>query len=239
MKRALSLAGMLVLVVGCQAQGVKPNQVAEKTAPPADPTAPLMARFDQLGKSGERVEQRITLVQEQVIKLNQQMQGLQQRNLQLLQALQRMQLLQAQAQKKPAPAEADEANQQQLSAQENRAEVDDLVSRLERLAEAQEASGAGGFSQTSIDGAGFLLVSAYTPKGQWVIFKYDEATGLTWNAREGDWIEVGELGSLPVSVYQVVLRPAAGDVKGYVAARIDRETGRSWWLKGNTWEAFE
>ncbi len=236
MMRSLLLCSLLLLVAGCQAQAVKPvNDSAQAPAQaPTDPLAPIHGRFDQMAKSNAHVAERITLMQEQVIKLNQQMQALQQRNLQLLQALQQMQLRQAQAKslakKKP----------EQPAAAESKDEVATLVEQLQQLLAEQQGRSVA-VSKTSNNGsaAGFKMVSAYTPKGQWVIFKYDEATGLSWTASDGGWNEVNELESMPLSVYQVVLRPAAGDVKGYVAARIDRETGQTWWLKGNSWEQFQ
>ncbi|OMH25608.1 hypothetical protein [Motiliproteus sp. MSK22-1] len=258
MKHLVVLACHLALVVGCQAQAVNPEQPAPSVgAQQFDSSGLVLKRFDEMDKSNARVEQRITLVQEQVIKLNQQMQGLHQRNLQLLQALQQMQLSMTQltAGSKSAqssmPAELSSSDgtlkpdEQALS---SATKLEALISRLEQFAADQEAGGSTGkskvteefkLSSTELDAGGFRLVSAYTPKGQWVIFKYDEQTGLTWNAQDGGWMEVGELEPLPASVYQVVLRPASGDVKGYVAARIDRETGRSWWLRGNVWESFE
>ncbi len=236
MLRSFPLFALLLLMAGCQAQAVKPGAPPEAPAADsvvAEPQSPLLQRFDKLMTTNEQVEQRITLMQEQLIKVNQQLQAMQQRNGQLLQAMQRLQLAQSQG----AQARVTEASGSRETAASNEDQLTALVFRLEQLSaewQAQPRAGA-----AAAENAGFSLVSAYTPKGQWVIFKYDQASGLTWNAEDGGWNEVAELESLPLSAYQVVLRPAAGDVKGYVAARIDRETGRSWWLKGNTWEPFQ
>ncbi len=239
MKPLLQPTGVLLalslIISGCQAQAVKPTPPAQPVVEPTDMLAPLQGRFDEMVKADERVEQRITLVQEQLIKLGQQLQALQQRNQQLLQAMQRMQLTQAQSTDKSQPENEQAATDGEEGRPEDR--VTELLYRLEQqLAEQQSVSVAGASGAVA---GGFRLASAYTPKGQWVIFKYDEQTGLTWNAHDGSWIEVDEQESIPASVYQVVLRPAAGDIKGYVAARIDRETGRSWWLRGNVWEPFQ
>ncbi|MCW8886297.1 MAG: hypothetical protein OQK12_13755 [Motiliproteus sp.] len=233
--RPILLCSLLLLMAGCQAQAVKPSDAATTAQRQADPLAPLTQRFDELLKSNTQVEQRITLMQEQVIKLNQQMQAVQQRNLQLLQAMQQMQM-QQQSQQRAKQVSADE-NEQPAQSQDN--ELTQILSRVEQqLADQAGGQAAGGYA-SSVNANGFKLVSAYTPKGQWVIFKYDEATGLSWIATDGSWAEINELEHIPASVYQVILRPAAGDIKGYVAARIDRETGQTWWLKGNSWEPFQ
>ena len=270
MKCVISLACLLVLVVGCQAQTVNPEPpIPTGEGQQVSSLDPILKRFDEIDKSNANVEQRITLVQEQIIKVNQQMQGLHQRNLQLLQALQQMQLSMTQITAIPKPVEpekqekaikgdnevnsGDLAQSEEQAASDQRAlesavKLEELIARLEQysneqkdeqLTEGTQVKEESDPFSADQEAAGFRLVSAYTPKGQWVIFKYDEQTGLTWNAQDGGWIEVEELESLPASVYQVVLRPASGDVKGYVAARIDRETGRSWWLRGNVWESFE
>ncbi|MEH6625373.1 MAG: hypothetical protein V7739_02935 [Motiliproteus sp.] len=234
MMRSILLCSLLLLVAGCQAQAVKPESAPAVAKAPVDPLAPIQGRFDEMAKSNAQVAERITLMQEQVIKLNQHMQAIQQRNLQLLQALQQMQLRQAQVK-----STADKELESQ-SGDDAKDEVPTLVKQLQQMLAEQNNRPSGGAKASSGGPAtGFKLVSAYTPKGQWVIFKYDEATGLSWTARDGGWDEVNELESMPLSVYQVILRPAAGDVKGYVAARIDRETGQTWWLKGNGWEPFQ
>ncbi len=85
--------------------------------------------------------------------------------------------------------------------------------------------------------SGYLLASVYGPKG-WVVLKYASLTGSTWMAEAGSWKRVEEVGVLPESEYQVVMQPAPGDIKGYVAARVDRGNGITWWLKDNQWEPF-
>lgn len=258
--RALAYPGMVILCTlllsACQTQATKPGapgsedagseaassretapgqqSAAEDAAtaeadqqPEKDRKAAPAAGAEQLLESSRQVEQRITLMQEQVIRLNEQMTAVQQRNMQLLQAIQRLQMMLSQS-----------------AEQQPKAKIEDSVAPAQPTADLPEnlADTLARLEQQLQNGAvatGFKLASAYTPKGQWVIFKYDEATGLTWKAEEGGWMEIGELESLPLSRYQVVLRPASGDVKGYVAARVDQETGRSWWLKGNTWEAFQ
>lgn len=229
------LLSMLLVLAGCQAQAVKPETETAQPpqAAPSEAAGDLQSYFMRMVKSNEQVEQRITLMQEQVIKLNQQIQVLQQRNLKMLQTLQQVQIAQQQQHLKSASnSKPTTGDQQDAKPSDN---VEDILQRLEQ----QLAMSGVAASSGKTAAPGFRLVSAYTPKGQWVIFKYDEATGLTWMAKEGGWMEIEEQGRLPYSRYEVVLRPAAGDVKGYVAARVDQQTGESWWLKGNQWAAFQ
>lgn len=227
--RAVVLVVTLSVLAGCQAQSVK-SQAAAPAAPQqagAESSSDLQSYFMRMVKSNEQVEQRITLMQEQVIKLNKSMDILQQRNFKLMQSMQQLQI---------SAAQKNQLKGQQAGLEEPpAADVETLIARLEQ----QLAAGGvqAGNGKTAVPG--FRLVSAYTPKGQWVIFKYDEATGLTWMAKEGGWLAIEELSRLPISRYEIVLRPAAGDVKGYVAARVDQQTGESWWLKGNEWASFE
>lgn len=224
------LGALLVFMVGCQAQAVKPQSepadvATAQNASASEASQQLQNYFKRMVESNQQVEQRITLMQEQVIKLNQQIQVSQQRSLKLMQGMQQLQLA--------VSAKPTMNSGIAMREQEDPQPLQQSLDRLEQLL----ASSAG--SAPGSTPPGFRLASAYTPKGQWVIFKYDEATGLTWMAKDGGWVEIAEPRRLPVSRYEVVLRPAAGDVKGYVAARVDQQTGESWWLKGNSWEAFQ
>lgn len=223
----------LLLVSGCQSQTIKPEASAEGAMPPpaSDASRELQRYFSRMVESNQQVEQRITLMQEQVIKANQQLEVQQQRNLQMLQALQQIQLS---MQQQPQSSNGEGPNQTSLQGADSM-DVQQTLLRIEQSLATGSLAAANGTAQPG----GFRLVSAYTPKGQWVIFKYDEISGLTWMAREGGWSEIVEPRRLPMSRYEVVLRPAAGDIKGYVAARVDRQTGESWWLKGDRWEAFQ
>lgn len=227
MLRSLTLTALLLWLVGCQTQAARP-QPETPPAPAADPLAPLTEKLEATSQNVSDLGQKLLLVQEQVIKLNQKAEALDQRILQQLQALQRIQMLQAAAAQPPQSSTAEGPTPiDQLTA---------LVARLEQLS-SQPVSAAPG----AADGAlpGFRMVSAYTPAGTWVVLKYDEATGLTWSAKGGNWEAVDEEEIPGTSHYQVVLQPAAGDKKGYVAARIDRDSGQTWWLNGNRWEPFQ
>ncbi|WP_210396177.1 hypothetical protein [Motiliproteus sediminis] len=224
MKRALTLAATLLLSA-CQHQ-LQPQPAAPSAAVAAAETS---ARVEQQLQSQQQaiasVENRLTLLQEQTIKSNQNLAQLQQRAQQQLVALQQLQMLLA---AQPQESQQDNGALEQLAM---------MVDRLEQMS----ASAAASTEPPRQDPAGpqYRLASTYTDQGVWVIFKYDEVTGLTWSAVDGRWNEVEESDMLPVSRYQVVLRPASKDVKGYVAARIDQQSGRTWWLNGNRWEAFQ
>lgn len=87
------------------------------------------------------------------------------------------------------------------------------------------------------DGA-YRVVSAYTSKGQWVLIRFHRFTGETWLADKGQWNQLTESGATGTAEYEVVLLRADKDIKGYVAARINRISGESWWLKQNIWQPY-
>lgn len=218
-----------LLLSACQQNPVQPSTAALDAAA-ASRSAELAEQLN--AASGERfdaVEQRITLIQEKLIEQNQQLQRVTAQSLQqltLLQWLQQAQQLQARqlADQQAAPSALDQ--------------LTELVFRLEQMsAESRQETEADAQVQSAIADPLFELVSVYGPKG-WVVLKYDSKTGSTWKAEAGDWIAVKEVGTLPESYYQVVMQPADKDVKGHVAARIDRNNGIAWWLKDNQWEPF-
>jgi hypothetical protein len=223
MWRPLTLGAVLLLMGGCQAQPVRPDFVAPVQAQP-ELAEVLGKRFDESLGRFDQVEHRITLVQEQLDKQRTQLQNLEQLALNQRQLLEQRNA-QDQAQQQPSP------EQQALT---------NLVYPLERLLSELQGSVASGGGTTDYASYSdeFQLVSTYTLKGQWVIFKYHEGTGLTWIADRGEWIEIEERETPPASRYQVILKAATGDIKGYVAARVDRASGDIWWLKGTQWLPF-
>ncbi|MEH6826398.1 MAG: hypothetical protein V7629_21125 [Motiliproteus sp.] len=218
-----------LLLSACQQNPAQPSAVALDAAA-ASRSAELAEQLN--AASGERfdtVEQRITLIQEKQIEQNQQLQRVtveSQQQLKLLQWLQQAQQIQAQqlADQQDAPSALDQ--------------LTELVFRLEQMsAESRQASEEDAQAPSVIVEPLFELVSVYGPKG-WVVLKYDNRTGSSWKAEAGDWVSITEVGVLPESDYQVVMEPIANDVRGHVAARIDRNNGITWWLKDNQWEPF-
>ncbi|WP_207062009.1 hypothetical protein [Motiliproteus sp. SC1-56] len=227
MVRLISLGLLAGILFGCQTQATREAPVA----PPApDPALPgIESALEESQARLDALDERFVLLQEQLLQANRQLDTLAQRSQQQLVALQRVQMLQASA----AKAEAENAASGDSSALD---QLTELVFRLEQLSANEDGGQA---AQLPLgDALGFEIVSAVTHQGQWVILKYDEITGLTWNALDGGWVEVGEPEPLENSRYQVLLRPSRTDVKHYVAARLDRKTGQTWWLKNNRWEPF-
>ncbi len=227
--KLILLIATTMLLSACQSN---PNQVAPVVPQPAAPSPlELVDRVnDASAKRFDTVEQRITLMQEKLIELNLQLQrASRQDQLQLatLQQLQQSSEQQAQAQTQAVSNTSGPTTLDQLT---------ELVFRLEQMsAEAQSLETE--TSSAATRAPNYRLVSVYGPKG-WVVLKYDASTGTSWKAEAGDWALIDEVGVLPESNYQVVMQLAPGDVKGYVAARIDSGNGITWWLKDNQWEPF-
>ncbi len=218
-----------LLLSACQQNPLQPSAVAQEAAA-ASRSAELAEQLNAAcGERFDTVEQRITLIQEKQIEQNQQLQRVtveSQQQLKLLQWLQQARQIQAQqrADQQDSPSALDQ--------------LTELVFRLEQMsAESRQASEEDAQAPSVIVEPLFELVSVYGPKG-WVVLKYDNRTGSSWKAEAGDWVSITEVGVLPESDYQVVMEPIANDVRGHVAARIDRNNGITWWLKDNQWEPF-
>ncbi len=72
-----------------------------------------------------------------------------------------------------------------------------------------------------------------------MLIRYHRYSGETWLADQGQWNLLEESGSTGTAEYEVRLSRADKDVKGYVAARVDRINGTVWWLKQDTWQPYE
>ncbi|MEH6650154.1 MAG: hypothetical protein V7707_09045 [Motiliproteus sp.] len=221
-----------LLLVACQSN---PNQSAAVAAPVAAAPSPLELADrvnDASAKRFDTVEQRITLVQEKLIALNLQLERLSRQEQQQLSVLQQMQLdsqMQTQAKMKESAQVGEPNTLDQLT---------ELVFRLEQMsADSQSQQLEGDAQMPNYGDSDYQLASVYGPKG-WIVLKYDRLSGSSWKAEAGSWKLIEEVGDLPESKYQVVLQLAPGDVKGYVAARIDSGNGITWWLKDNEWEPF-
>lgn len=229
MKPILILISALLLSA-CQQTPVQPTPGALEAVATARSADLAEQVNDASAKRFDSVEQRMTLIQEKLLEQAQQQQRISlqnQQQLTLLQWLQQSQQIQA---KQLADRQAEPSALDQLT---------ELVFRLEQMsAESERRSETESEAQASvITEPVFELVSVYGAKG-WVVLKYDSRSGSTWKADAGNWAVIKEVGVLPESAYQVVMEPIANDVRGYVAARIDRNNGITWWLKDNQWEPF-
>lgn len=164
---------------------------------------------------------RLTVVQEQLLQLKSQTAEMQQQNQALLIHIQSIKDSLNTAAQTPI---AEENNQQ--------ANSEDFNSVLDQLTLLANELG------TKVQDGPYRISSDYTAKGQWVLIRYHKYTGETWLADQGQWNLLEESGATGTSEYEVVLIRADKDVKGYVAARIDRINGDTWWLKQNTWQPF-
>lgn len=224
--RLLTAAGLLLLLAGCQHQ-VQPSSA---------PSVPVVTgqQLEQLGQLQEQrfgsLEQQLTLLQEKLLKLNDQLERLDLQGRQQLALTQHIQQLQSSQMALGGPS------QRQTSAassgNDTLAQLTELVLRLEQMSSQHDDTDLQQQDSTAPD---YRLVSAYGTQG-WVLLKYDAVSGTSWKAEGGDWKEIKEVGVLPDSQYRLVIQAAENDVKGFVAARIDRSNGFAWWLKGNTWE---
>ncbi|WP_315983068.1 hypothetical protein [Aliamphritea spongicola] len=69
--------------------------------------------------------------------------------------------------------------------------------------------------------------------------RYNRLTGESWISEGGSWVPLGDDYELPISEYEIQISSAAADAKGYVAARIDNNTGDTWWLNDQQWVSYE
>jgi len=218
-----ALAVTLSLLSGCNAAEVKPDQqaagqVTSDVAQAAAETVPTAEASSAQSAAYDSIESRLTLVQEQLIKLNAASSGLQQQ----------AQLMLAQL-KMPGNqgVELDSVAIEQLNGVAGQ-----LQSVLDQMSMVANEMG----QQTGP--SPYKMVSAYDKNGKWILIRYDQSSGKCWIADQGQWMELKDEIELPSSEYQVIVLRADKDVKGYVAARLDKVSGDSWWLKKDTWQTF-
>ena len=228
MKRFYLLgAGCLMALSGCNAANVQPAEPQPQVAvvQPAD----VAAVSDEQMLEFEKLNGRITLMQEQFMELKIQNTAVAER-VQLL--LTQFQLLAQEV--KRASAQMPGQQQESEAALSTRGNVSELMQRLDQqLMELQQiAPELGG-------GNPFQLATCYTAKGQWVLIRYNRFSGESWISANGSWQALAEEQSPSISSYEIQLLRANGDVKGYVAARIDQNTGDSWWLNRDTWVKYQ
>ena len=241
--RILFMLSSALLLSGCLGSGSEPQAAAEPQLV-AQASAEQPAPQAQAAASDTTVEQvvverespnitnqidqlmgRLTLVQEQVI--NQR--ALAQQQLELSQAiLQRVQLMTNTAlidETKPA-AEADAVSDAQSE------QLDAALNQLLQIANEMQVNS----SQQSIDSP-WGVASAVTNKG-WILIRYRMDTGESWIAEKGSWTLLKEESTPIAGAYNVQIERRDTDSKGYVAVRLDRSSGTTWWLNDRTWQAY-
>lgn len=217
-----TLIVLTTLLLGCNAATVQPQAAEQSTAPTQtaqqqqDNTAPVLSAIEHL-------EGRITATQEQLLNVRSQSA----RQLEQLQAIQlQLQSLSQELRTRRSGTGAAKT----VTGANVASDLPELVDQIALI-----ASDMGRMMQ---DGS-HRMVSCYTRTGQWILIRYDRFTGNSWLADKGAWIELGEAGGLDNSVYEVVLERADNDAKGFVAARLDRNSGQTWWLKQNSWQQLQ
>lgn len=211
----LAVAATLSLS-GCNAANVQPQ--------PVEPPTPVTAVQDnsaQQTQQFENLNSRITLLQEQVLGLKVQNAAVAEKARLLLNQFQVL----AQNISRQGGNQESENSPQQLEM---------LLSRLDQqLVELQQAAPDLGI------GNPFLLATCYTAKGKWKLIRYNRFSGESWISADNSWQPLNEELAPVISSYEVQLLRANGDVKGYVAARIDQNTGDTWWLNDDTWVKYQ
>ncbi|WP_409522920.1 hypothetical protein [Nitrincola sp. MINF-07-Sa-05] len=189
----------------------------QSSQPPSAPPS-ISSQLDQL--TG-----RLTLLQEQVIQVRSGTQQLMEQNQILLSRLQMLTESRSLAQSSGG-AGMDEDMAEQLVQ-----DIDAAISQLMQVANMQ--------SPEAIVSGPYRIASAYTRSGDWIVLRYHTESGESWLAEQGGWVSLKESGNPSSSSFEISVQRADQDMKGYVATRIDRRSGRSWWLNGDTWQAFD
>lgn len=204
-------------LAGCNAANVQPDMSQSVESP----VSPPVVTVDQSAEF-EKLNGRITLLQEQFLELK----------VQNSSVAERVQLLLTQFQ-----VLAQEVKRSSVENPESTQPDDGLADMMHRLDQQlvelqQIAPELGG-------GDPFKLASCYTAKGQWVMIRFNRFSGESWISAANSWQPLEEEQAPPISSYDIQLLQANGDVKGYVAARIDHNSGDSWWLNQTTWIKYQ
>ncbi len=204
--------------VETQQQASSSNAAASRsnTDVGAEMAGAIQTGFDQL--SG-----RLTLLQEQVLQIRSSNQQLMEQNQMLLNRLELMTRTQPGAETLSGEeAMADDAGTEQLDAA--------IGQLMQLLNQAEMPAGA---SQGQ-----FGLATTYTQNGDWVLLRFDRHSGETWIAEFGDWQLISDEIQPDDSLYEIQITRADRNTAGYVAVRIDLNSGRSWWLNGKRWQEY-
>ncbi len=182
----------------------------------AEMAGAIQTGFDQL--SG-----RLTLLQEQVLQIRSSNQQLMEQNQMLLNRLELMTRTQPGVETLSGEETmADDAGTEQLDA---------AIGQLMQLLNQVEMPAGSSQGQ-------FGLATTYTQNGDWVLLRFDRHSGETWIAEFGDWQLISDEIQPDDSLYEIQITRADRNTAGYVAVRIDLNSGRSWWLNGKRWQEY-
>lgn len=230
----------LLTLTGCMGAGTAPQAPSAEPQAPASEAAVSESAGSEVTTSVEQVvverestnisnqmDQlmgRLTLLQEQVI--NQR--ALAQQQLELSQAiLQRVQLMTNTALiDETKPGQADSAAGVQAE------QLDAALNQLLQIANEMQVNTAAPTASTQ-----WGVASAVTNKG-WILIRYRLDSGESWIAEKGSWTLLKSDTTPPAGQYGVQIERRDTDSKGYVAVRINRQTGDTWWLNDRTWQAY-
>lgn len=194
-------------------EGTRPQQQT-----PAAPAVSSQSQFDQI--SG-----RLTLIQEQMLQLRSDNQRLQEQNQMVLNRLQLLSSSAAAATENDGESEASGA-----AADGGSEQLDMAIGQLMQVLNSLDNTGS--------SGGEYALSTTYTRSGDWILLRYHRLNGSTWLADSGEWRPLQEQQAPSRGDYDVLLHRADQDRKGYVGVRIDRNTGRSWWLNDTRWQEY-
>ncbi|WP_372831351.1 hypothetical protein [Pontibacterium sp.] len=210
------------LLFGCNAANVQPEETPSAETPVVARPAAETDNKNDVASAVEQMTNRLTAVQEQVLNVRSQSA----RQLEQLQSLQVQlhALSQDMKRGRNSPGHADQGGEPS---------ADEFALLLDQMAQT-----ANEISLQMQDGS-YRFVSCYTVSGQWILIRYDRYSGESWLADGGVWMALDDGVDVAGSIYEVSVERADKDAKGFVAARLDRQSGSVWWLKQNKWQLLE
>lgn len=197
--------------------------------------------FEHFYSPGERIEDEATLtkmeqltgqmvvLQDQLIQLR----SLVQQNLdQTQQNAAQLQVLQRQPVMQPSPVVNDTPVMDSSSIDTTLRDIDQALAQLLGAMSIQQPEPQNNNPEL------FKVASAHTGGPGWIVIRYHVETGETWIAEKNRWRPLFESGLIEPAQYEVQVHRAETDVKGFVAVRINKRNGASWWLSDETWQAL-
>ena len=216
---SLFIIACTLAAAGCAATApVAQPQVANQLAAASAQQAQVSEALGQVSQSIEGLSGQLLAMQDQILTLKRQSleQSQQLASLQSQNSVMRHLLVEGAAKADTGTGAADMSTSPAYGPQ-----LDQLLSQVSALSLMEQGE--------------FSVVSCYTALGKWILIRYNEKTGEAWLADNGQWRSLADEQRLPEAQYRITLVAARQDQKGYVAGRINRMTGKTWWLNKNRW----